>query len=375
MKKIGIIGGGLAPYFNEAMANQIYILSKKLDAQVITCNDIGMLPFKKMGQYFIVNMKFIMNKTPFLSFINGAILYVTIKLYERKFDAIIIPGGIESEFLRYLNPEKCIPIITSIPFINDNVRRKTRTLAPKLRGIIVQSKRTKNQLIDMGVDPDKIILMYPLIDLSKFRYSDPPPLDEFRILFASSPNLEVPGEDNFRDKGLPLLLEAFKEFARNNNTKLYIVWRGKYNEQLYKKISELNLEKDVKIINGVVNMPGMYAKTHVTVIPFINLWRSPEIPMSAVESLACGRPVVSTDVSEIADIIKEYDCGCVAKPTKEDFSSAMKECKKKYRGYQKNCKEVTEKNLFMKIKELKRGCCENIRLYGSNRFQKRTRGL
>ena len=342
MKKIGIIGGGLAPYFNEAMANQIYILSKKLNAEVITCNDIRLLPFKKMGRYFIVNSKFIMDETPFFSFVNGAVLYFIIKLYERKFDTIIIPGGIESEFLRYLNPKKCIPIITSIPFINDDIRNKIRERAPKLKKIIVQSKKTKTQLIDMGVDPDKIILMYPLIDLFKFRYSDPPPLDEFKILFASSPNLEVSGENNFKDKGLPLLLEAFKEFARNSNTKLYGVWRGKYNEQLSKKINELNLEKDVDVINGVVDMSEMYTKVHVTVIPFLNLWRSPEILMSVLESLACGRPVVTTDVGEIMEFIQRYNCGCVANPIKEDFVSALKRCKRDYQLHHGNCRKVAE---------------------------------
>ena len=339
MKKIGIIGGGLAPYFNEAMANQMRLLSKKLKADVITCSDIGWLPFKKMGQYLIVNSRFIFRKTPILSFINGVILYAIVKLYEKKFDTIIIPGGIESEFLRYLNPEKCIPIVTSIPFINESVQNKIKELAPKLKRIIVQSKKTRNQLMDMGVEPDKIVLMYPLIDLSKFKYSEPPPLDEFRILFASSPNLEVPGEDNFRDKGLPLLLEAFKEFAGDNSAKLYIVWRGKYNEQLYKKISELNLEKDVKVITGIVNMPEMYANVHITVIPFLNLWRSPEIPLSAVESLACGRPVVATDVGEIAELIENYKCGCVSKTVEDDFLSALEECKRNYQLYHKNCKK------------------------------------
>jgi len=37
MKSVGIIGGGLAPYFNEAMANQINLLSKHLNLRVITC--------------------------------------------------------------------------------------------------------------------------------------------------------------------------------------------------------------------------------------------------------------------------------------------------------------------------------------------------
>ena len=341
-EKVGIIGGGLAPYFNEAMANQMYLLSKKLNAQVITCNDIGLIPSKKMGQYFIVNTKFIMRRTPVLSFINGAVLYAVIKLYERKFDVIIIPGGIDSEFLNYLNLRKCIPVVTSLPFVNESVENKIKKIALKLRGMIAQSNRTKNQLISMGVDPGKIILMYPLIELSKFRYSEPLPANKFKILFASSPNLEVPGENNFRDKGVPLLLEAFKEFIKEEDAILYIVWRGKYNKELYQMINRLDLKDYVKVIDRVVNMPEMYAKVHVTVIPFLNLWRSPDIPLSAVESLACARPVVATDVGEISELIQRYKCGCVAKPLKDDFLMALKECQRNYQNYQRNCRGIVE---------------------------------
>ncbi|HJH26343.1 MAG TPA: hypothetical protein C5S37_06090 [Methanophagales archaeon] len=342
MKKIGVIGGGLAPYFNEAMANQMYILSKKLNAQVITCNDIGLLPFKKMGQYFIVNSKFIMNETPFLPFINGALLYAITKLYGRKFDVIIIPNGLDSVFLNYLDLKKCVLVVSAIPFINGNVEKRIKKIGSKLRGIIAQSKRTKEQLVETGVGPDKIRVMYPLIDLSKFKYSEPPPLNKFKILFASSPNLEVAGEDNFRDKGVPLLLESFKEFIKGEDAILYIVWRGKYNKALCQLINRLDLEDHVEVIDNVVEMPEMYAKVHVTVIPFLNLWRSPEIPLSAVESLACGRPVVATDIGEIAELVQRYKCGCVAKPVKDDFLKSLILCKKNYSSFQINCRKATE---------------------------------
>lgn len=341
-KKIGIIGGGLAPYFDEAMANQIYILSEKISAQVITCNDIGLRPLKREGRYLIINSRFIMNRTPILSFVNGAIVYTITKLYEQKFDMIIIAGGIESIFLIYLDLKKCIPIVTSIPFIDENNKKKIRKVASKFQGVIAQSKRTKNQLISMGVEPNKVTLIYPLIDRSKFKYSEPPPLNKFELLFASSPNLELPGEDNFTDKGVPLLLEAFKEFLKENDATLHIVWRGKYNKNLYQGINELDLKDYVKIIDKRVEMPEMYAKIHVTVIPFMNLWRSPEIPMSALESLTCGRPVVTTDVGEIAKLIQKYKCGYVAKPIKEDFVSALKKCKRDYQLYQGNCRKVDE---------------------------------
>lgn len=284
-----------------------------------------------------------MNETLFFSFINGAVLYSIIKVYNRKFDTIIIAGGIDSEFLNYLDLKKCIPVVTSIPFINENIENRIKKIIPKLQGIIAQSKRTKNQLISMGVDPSKIALIYPLIDLSKFKYSKPPPLNDFKILFASSPNLEVHGEDNFRDKGVPLLLEAFKEFIKEENAIiLYIVWRGKYNKELYQMINGLGLKDHVKVIDGVVDMPEMYAKTHVTVIPFLNLWRSPEIPLSAVESVACGRPVVTTDVGEIGELVHRYKCGCVAKHSKDDFLIALKECKRDYEICQRNCRGVAE---------------------------------
>jgi glycosyltransferase involved in cell wall biosynthesis len=338
MKKVGIIGAALAPEFNEATANQIYILSGKLNAKVITCNDIGLLPFKKIDQYFIINAKYIMNRVPLLSFINGAIIYMIIKYYEHKFNTIILPGGVDSEFLKYLNPKKCVPIITSIPFIDNNVKIEMKKIAPRLQKIIAQSKKTNKQLVDMGIDPNKIILMYPIVNSTKFNYSKPPSIDKFCILFASSPNLEVDNEDNFRDKGVLLLLTAFKRYIKYDiSAELYIIWRGCYTERLYKEIEALNLNKNVIVINcSVGNMPQMYAQTHVTVVPFLNLWRSPEIPSSALESLFSGRPLISTDVGEISDIVKKYDCGVSTPANEIDLCCAIKNVKAHYLYYQKN---------------------------------------
>ena len=106
--------------------------------------------------------------------------------------------------------------------------------------------------------------------------------------------------------------------------------------KLYDKIHELKLENCVEVIDDIVSMPEMYAKTHITVIPYLNLKRSPEIPLSAVESMACGRPVVTTDIAEIAEIVKKYKCGCTSKLMKNDFSKALEECKRNYQFYQKN---------------------------------------
>jgi len=341
MKSVGIIGGGLAPYFNEAMANQINLLSKHLNLRVITCNDIGSRPFMKYDQYTIFNSKYLIQRTPVFSLINGGVLFLATKYYEQIFDWIILPGGIEGEFLEYLDSCKCIPMVPSICQLDDNALVKIRNKIPQFPLIIAQSRKTRNQLVEFGADPKRIFLMYPLVDLTKFCYSDPPNLDEFRIVFASSPNMEVPGEDNFADKGVPLLLEAFNDFLKYEpKSKLYLVWRGYYTSELDKKLDELELGDSVEILHGFVDMPAIYSRSHVIVIPYLNLKRSPDIPLSALESLACGRPVVATDVGEIADILTSQGVGVVSKTRVEDLSQALKECRQNYNKLQGNCKNL-----------------------------------
>jgi glycosyltransferase involved in cell wall biosynthesis len=346
--KIGGIGARIAPPFNNADANQMYILSKELNASILTFDDIGYVPFKEMQQYFIINMKFFIKKIPILSFINCVFFYTIVKLYERNLDLVYLPSTTDDTFLNYLNLRKCIPIMTSIPFIGDkSVETFVKKIAPKLPAIIAQSNKVKNQLIDLGIDPNKIYVVFPFIDINKFKNTEPQNINKFKILFASAPAIE----DNFEDKGVSLLLESFKEFVEYNDAMLYIVWRKECIDKLYDKISELKLENCVEVIDDIVFMPEMYAKSHITVIPYLNLKWSPEIPLSAVESMACGRPVVTTDIAEIAEIVKKYKCGCVSKPIKNDFSEALEECKRNYQIYQKNCRKTAEEMFGLNIEK------------------------
>lgn len=352
--KIGIVGDALAPHFNNAPANQMYLLSQELRAPVLTCNNLGLVPYKRMGRYLIVNARFLREGIPLLSLINGALFYPIVKLFERKLDVIYLPAGIDSGFLNYLDLKKCVAIINTIPFPDDDKRIRifAQKFAPKLHGIIAQSKRIKARLLDMGVEPEKVFLVYPWVDLNKYRYSEPPDLEEFKILFASAPERGSSDEDVFEGKGLSLLLEAFKELVKYNKASLCLLWRGYDNDALRRRIKELELGGQVRVINEtVVDMPRLYAQSHITVIPFLDTRRSPEIPLSAVESLACGRPVVTTDVAEIAEIVNVYKCGCVTKPRKEDFASALVECRRNYRLYQGSCRKIAEELFSLKIEK------------------------
>jgi len=339
--KTGIIGGGLGPHLNEAMANQVFLLSKNIGAQVITTNDLGLWPFKRYfeGRYLILNSKFLMRKTPLLSQLNGFLIFIAIKYFEHKFDQLIIPGGINSIFLTYLNNAKCVPIITSLPTLTENDRVAIKQQLSKVLEIIVQSKKTKKQLLEIGVDEKKIQILLPLVDYSRFHYAPPNESDIFTILFASAPTIEIPNEDNFSDKGIPILLEAFKNLSKNPDfkCKLILIWRNTYYQRLQECLKNLQLTENVEIVNSVVDMESYYHRSDVTIIPYTTLHRSPEIPLSALESIACGRPVITTNVGEISDIVKENTWGVVSKPDAVSLYVAMIDSKEKYYVYQRNC--------------------------------------
>ena len=345
-QRIGIVGDALAPRFNEACAKQMRLLSQELNAPVLTCADIGLAPFKKLERYFIVNGRYLREdcRRPILTWANGAFFYPFLKLFERKRDAIVLSGSVNSGFLPYLDLRKCTLIINSLPFSVDDpeAHRFAERVAPRLGAAVAQSKRVRDGLLGMGLDAPRVRLAYPWVDLEALRPTEPPPLDEFRILFASAPNAEMPGRRIFEDKGIPLLLEAFRTLASRDRAVLRLLWRGYHRQDLWAKIRELHLEDSVEVVDRVADVSEFLSDSHIVVVPFRGTRRSPEMPLSAIEALACGRPVVSTDVAEIAEVVQTHECGAVARPEVADLATALEQAMKEFWRYQGNCRRVAE---------------------------------
>lgn len=343
-----MVADAAGPRPNEASANQIRLFSQEFEASVLTYNDLSFAPFRRRGQYFVVNGRFLTgNRRPRgLYLLNGAFFYPFVKLWERRYDLVLLKGGIATGFLRHANLAKCVLLVGRLPLESDDqeASKFAREYAPKLKFIMAQSERIRQRLIDVGVDAEKIRVIYPWIDLDKFRCTAPPDMEEFRILSASAPMGKRPVHgDMFVERGVPLLLEAYKEFASRSRASLCLVWRGCYQKELAGTISQLGLENQVTVIDGVADMARLYAQSHVTVVPYLNTRLSPDVPLSAVESLSCGRPVVCTDVAEIAEIVEENRCGCTSKPGKEDLVLALEECRKQYSDYQASCRHSAER--------------------------------
>lgn len=114
-------------------------------------------------------------------------------------------------------------------------------------------------------------------------------------------------------KGLPFLIRALHRLKKEVNEKLecYLVG-GKIPSQLKKLINSLNLTNNVKIVGSVPyeEMPTIYSTMDVLVHPSI----FEGTPLVIMEAMACGLPVVATDVGATSTFVKKEKTGILISP-------------------------------------------------------------
>ena len=90
-------------------------------------------------------------------------------------------------------------------------------------------------------------------------------------------------------------------YEQNNNIRLYLIGDGPDHTKLLELVAELNLESVVKI-PGISDSPEKYyALSDV----YIQSSHREAMPLSVLEALAAGLPIISTDVGGLKDVVKE----------------------------------------------------------------------
>jgi glycosyltransferase involved in cell wall biosynthesis len=82
---------------------------------------------------------------------------------------------------------------------------------------------------------------------------------------------------------------------------------------------------NVDIHNGhVSDMGEIYDSVHGTVVVALESNSLKPCPHSALESLAHGKPVVTSWMTSLARIVHDRECGVCCEPNTEDFVAASK---------------------------------------------------
>lgn len=203
------------------------------------------------------------------------------------------------------------------------------------RSIVVQTEEMRRRLLRVNVDQTKVCVVYPGIDLSHFaRKAGSPDHRTPRVLFATVPRTE----EELGPRGVRFMVQAAKHCPDMHLRLMMRPWKEGCSSLLATKdlIKQFGVN-NIQITEGFEGgLDNIYQLHHFTVIPYTTPDGGKECPRSLIESLACGVPVLISEVAPFASFIAEHECGVVFPLTSRGFAIALEQGLSDYPRMSKN---------------------------------------
>ncbi len=180
--------------------------------------------------------------------------------------------------------------------------------------IVVVSNATGNYVLSLGADPEKIRVLHNGVDVNRFK-----PLtgvkDEMRKKLGISKDSSVvlTVRRLVYKNGIDTLIESAKEAIKKNPRLFFlVVGKGPDLEKVKERIEQLGMQENFRLTGFISDegLPFYYNVADFFVLPS----KSGEgLPLVALEAMACGVPVIATNVGGISEVMKE-DYGKLVPP-------------------------------------------------------------
>jgi teichuronic acid biosynthesis glycosyltransferase TuaC len=185
----------------------------------------------------------------------------------------------------------------------------SRTL-PRCDAVIGVSEALRRAAIELGVDPDRALTVRNGVDLEIFR---PLAREGSRKQLGVEGPLMLSIGHLIERKGNHIILEALKDMPE---WRLVVIGEGEERNRLERLIAEWRLADRVRLIGEVPHseLPAWYSAADVLVLP-----SSREgVPNVVLEAMACGTPVVATNVGGTAEVVNCPEAGVVMRDRSAD---------------------------------------------------------
>ncbi len=216
-------------------------------------------------------------------------------------------------------------IATLSPTYFSNPRLLKKVLFAKL--IVTQSHHTQKKIQQAGIENTETI--YPGIDLEKF--SPAPVNKKLAQKLGIDPGKDLvllyAGEYTRLGGDLEDVIEAFKlikqEEAKDQfskKTKLIVACRiksaadrtkEKELREMIEKSSQRSYTKDIILPGHCTNMPGIYNLSGIHLFPARKMEGKFDIPYVVIEAMACGKPVIVSDLSILQEFVTDKENGLI----------------------------------------------------------------
>lgn len=250
-------------------------------------------------------------KIQVLTFLFFNVVYALRKL--RKMDVVHvqwpIPNGLGAIFLKKLYG---IPYINTVHGEEIHLSKRYhmlfafRWLVNNSSKTITNSTATKKFCLEAGLDSEKIDVIPFGVDTDFFR-----PLD----VYKDTSTFQILSVGYLIErKGFEYLIRAMQDVLKEHeDVRLKIVGSGPLESKLKKLIYELDLGDEVEIVKNVSDeeLLMIYNSADLFVLPSItdSEGNTEGLGLVLLEAMACGLPVIGSDVGGIPDIIEEGKTG------------------------------------------------------------------
>ena len=278
------------------------------------------------------------------------LMKVSTCLKKSKYDIVHAFGICPVEYLKYKSRGK----VVIQPFGNEEFKSREKENFFKriyldlfMRNPKLYSVRNADAIASEGeIQTKEIMQLFGVPKEKIFYLPDGVDLDEIE---EYTKDVEVTKEDyNLQDadivlmnvnrlvpnKGVPYLIEAMKILNQELNVKLILVGTGSEEERIKRLIKQLDLEDKVKHLKNIPDklMFQLYTLADISVTP--TLYEG--LPLVVLEAMACGKPIVASNVSEVPQAVKDGVNGFLVPP-------------KNPKAIADAVLKIYDKNLFMKM--------------------------
>lgn len=204
-------------------------------------------------------------------------------------------------------------IIDALPI--DRLLLKKITLA-MLSHIICVSKQVQNSLADyFKMNRDKSSIIYNCVDTNKcIQHTAKNIIKEIAVPIKNKIVFIVPARLE-PIKGHIYLLQAILKIREQIPESLFLfLGDGGERNKIFNFIKENNLNNTIHLIGFKNNVIDYLKNSDVFVLPSI----SEGFPLSVLEAMACGLPVISTKISGVSELIQDGRTGLLVPPKQVD---------------------------------------------------------
>lgn len=172
--------------------------------------------------------------------------------------------------------------------------------------IIVVSNATKKYVLSLGADSEKIVVLHNGVDINRFRPSDKLETEiREKLDISLDSKVAITVRRLVYKNGIDTLLKSAETTVKkDSNIVFLIIGKGPDLSEMREKIRKLELEKNIKLLGFISDkeLPAYYNAADFFILPS----KSGEgLPLVSLEAMACGLPVIATDVGGIKEIMEE----------------------------------------------------------------------